>query len=198
MGCDIHTRIEYLNRNEDWVCGDFFRINPYYSADDPCEREPYSVVELCDDRNYELFAVLADVRNYAGVPYIDEPRGIPADACARTRFDYKAWGVDAHSASYFTLEELMEWNEKAESVKRSGMVSPEDAARLDAGEEPVRWCQWTNMEGWVKRTWSTDYKPLDHLIDEMYRRGCDLWLWFDKESAKERAGMLRIVFWFDN
>ena len=120
MGCDIHTRIEYQNEKGDWLCGDFFRINPYYSADDPYEADPYSVVGVCDGRNYELFAVLADVRNYSHVPYIEEPRGFPDDACRRTRRDYMEWGYDSHSPSWFTLKELIDYRKSAAStIKRS-------------------------------------------------------------------------------
>lgn len=203
MGCDIHTRVEYMNHNEDWVCGDFFRINPYYSGKDPYATNPYSVVEVCDDRNYELFAVLANVRNYDDLPYIDEPRGIPDNACALTRRDYREWGRDAHSASYFTLKELIDWNKSASSkVQRSGMVSPEDAAMLDStGKTPEVWCGFTTDERWVCREWEEEYKPLDHLIAELKRRGEDLRLWYDfhsEEEVLERAEKLRFVFWFDN
>lgn len=117
MGCDIHTRVEFQNREGNWICGDFFRINPYYKASDPYEIDPMMVVEVGGDRNYRLFAVLANVRNYDDIPYIDNPRDIPDDACARTRRDYLFWQEDAHSASYFTLKELIEWNETAEPVE---------------------------------------------------------------------------------
>lgn len=199
MGCDIHTRVEYLDRNGNWVCGDFFRVNPYYRGDSPSESDPYSVVGLCDERDYSLFAVLANVRNYGDTDYIDEPRGIPEDACARTRNDYAVWGDDAHSASWFTLKELMEWNETAPPFREAGFVSPEDAAKLDAGAgTPSCWCQWTSQKSWVHREWVADKKPLDRLIRELIRRGDDLWLWFDEEQARERADKLRFVFWFDN
>lgn len=203
MGCDIHTRVEYLNTNKEWVCGDFFRINPYYIGDSPHEVDPYSVVEVCDDRNYELFAVLADVRNYDGMPYIDEPRGIPDNACAKTHRDYNAWGEDAHSASWFTLKELIEYRAGAGStIKRSGMVSPEDAEKLDAtGEEPRMWCGYTSDKSWVYREWEVEYNPLDKLIAELKRRGEELYLWYSfhsEEEFMERADKLRFIFWFDN
>lgn len=202
MGCDIHTRVEYLTDDEEWVCGDLFRLNPYYSPRDPGAYDPYSVVEVCDGRNYDLFATLANVRNYGGSAYIDLPRGIPEDACAMTERDYRMWGEDAHSASYFTLKELMDWNRTAPPFKHSGMVSPEDAARLDAGEgTPETWCQWTSQPGWVERTWEEDYKPLDRLIRDLIQRGKDLNLWYDwmdEDQIYERSHQLRYVFWFDN
>lgn len=200
MGCDIHTRVEYLSVNKKWLCGDLFRLNPYYSADDPDECDPFSVMEVCGDRDYDLFATLANVRNYGDTAYIAEPRGIPADACARTYRDYMSWGEDAHSASYFTLKELIDWNRKAPPLKQSGMVSPEDAARLDAGQgTPKTWCQWTSDETWVKREWEDDYKPLDRLIEELIIRGKELYLLYGNEDdIYQKSDRLRFIFWFDN
>ena len=202
MGCDIHTRVEYFNNDEHWVCGDTFRLNPYYSGSDPWEDDPYEVLEVCGGRNYELFAVLANVRNYGDMEYIDDPRGIPDDDCRRTEMAYRAWGEDAHSASWFTLKELMDWNKTERKMKRRGMVSPEDAARLDRGEgTPETWCQWTNREGWVLRSWEEDYQPLDELIRELIQRGRDLRLWYeweDMKSIEAKADKLRFIFWFDN
>ena len=199
MGCDIHTRIEYKDRDGKWVCGDFFRLYPRFDPHAPEGREPYHVVGLCDDRDYELFATLADVRNYDEVPCIDEPRGIPEDVCENTKKDYKAWGEDAHSASHFTLRELIDWNNSASSmIKRSGFVTLEAAENLDKGIEPEMWCRWTNNPEYVWREWETECKPLDRLIEDMKRRGYDLWLWFSEKSLEERADTMRIVFWFDN
>lgn len=165
MGCDIHTRVEYLDRNGKWLSGDLFRINPDYDPKEPWYDDPYEVIEVCWQRNYILFATLANVRNYDEIPYIDEPRGIPDDACRRTRNAIREWGNDAHSPSYFTLKELMDYNKKAAPVK--------------------------DYNG-------NDYRPLDHLIDELKRRGKDLMLWYDDKTAEERADKLRFVFWFDN
>jgi hypothetical protein len=67
MGCDIHLYIEYKNKKvefdgykDNWH--DFGKcINP--------------------GRNYALFALMADVRNYDGqLPVIVNPRGMPDDA----------------------------------------------------------------------------------------------------------------------
>ena len=203
MGCDIHTRVEYKHRNGNWLDGNLYCINRYYDPNEPYCADPYSVVEVCSGRNYELFATLANVRNYSNIPYIQNPRGIPDDACARTVRDHNEWDCDAHSASYFTLKELMNWRADAPSkVKRSGMVSPESAAKLDAtGEEPSMWCAATGDKTWVYREWEVEYNPLDHLIDELIRRGKDLWLWFDwtsREDVEKEADKLRFVFWFDN
>lgn len=118
MGCDIHTRVEYLktvNGVTSWYCGDYFKKNPYGGV--LSNKEGYEKVELCGDRNYLLFATLADVRNYSNTAYISKPKEIPLDACKETIEEYNSWEGDAHSASYFTLKELMDWNKEDEVLR---------------------------------------------------------------------------------
>lgn len=200
MGCDIHMRVEYLNDDGEWICGDFFRINEYYSGKDPSQTDPLELVEVWWERDYELFAQLADVRNYDDNEYICKPRGIPDDACARTTEAHDRWGCDAHSESYFTLEELVKWNERNDGkLKRSGYVSPETAQKLDTeGVEPNSWCLATSDDTWQYREWVVCRKPLDKLINRLEQRGEDLYLWFNRTYMRERMKNLRIVFWFDN
>lgn len=78
MGCDIHLYVERLNDDLQWE---------FVPA--PADAK-YG--EWFGDRNYNLFAMLADVRNGRGfggvdtgnrVEPISAPRGIPADASAR-------------------------------------------------------------------------------------------------------------------
>lgn len=90
MGCDIHTFIEYRNpHTNEWI---------------DCTPEDEG---LMGNRNYTLFAILADVRNYdREAKPITLPRDIPSDCSEPIRKEYKLWGVDGHSHSYFTLAEL--------------------------------------------------------------------------------------------
>ena len=145
MGCDIHTRIEYLNKENEWVCGDFYRHNPYYGVYD---NEPYAVVEVCGDRDYLFFAMLADVRNYDDVPYIDDPRGIPDDVCEEVKEDYEGWEDDAHSASWFTLKELIEWNHHAPPMERNPITHLIEELKR-RGEELNLW--WDDDETMMER-----------------------------------------------
>lgn len=73
-------------------------------------------------RNYDAFAILADVRNgrgFAGVStgggfnIISEPKGIPADASPYFLWKAEQWDYDGHSFSHFTVRELKEfdWNQ---------------------------------------------------------------------------------------
>jgi hypothetical protein len=68
-------------------------------------------VSVYQGRNYELFGVLAGVRDNSMNP-IDEPRGIPDDISNETRKEYELWGRDAHTPTYFTLNELLDFYHK--------------------------------------------------------------------------------------
>ena len=94
MGCDIHTHVEY-KCNGRWYGGDHFMLRKNSTVDKP----HYTHVDIYDDRNYALFAVLADVRNYGETEYIDEPRGLPEDCTDFVKEDYETWIDDVHSCS---------------------------------------------------------------------------------------------------
>ena len=65
MGTDIHVLTEKYYENKGWFNTDSWRYNPYYDSEDEddCEDE-MELVEIFDDRDYYLFSILADVRNY--------------------------------------------------------------------------------------------------------------------------------------
>lgn len=92
MGCDIHTMIEWKDRFGLW--------------NNAGEADLY--------RDYELFAVLAGVRNDCGIVPIAEPRGVPEDACGEYEAWQEAYGGDGHSHSWVTLAELIAFNREQE------------------------------------------------------------------------------------
>lgn len=66
-------------------------------------------------RNYNLFSILADVRNGYGFGGCDtgdgfvpicEPKGLPFDVTPTVRAQSDSWGGDGHSHSWFTVEQL--------------------------------------------------------------------------------------------
>lgn len=206
MGCDIHMHVEYkrtVNDQSRWVCGDYFMVNPYF-GEFPNEK-PFSLVRFCEGHNYSCFATLANVRNYGYTPYIDEPRGLPADVTKEVKADADDWGEDGHSHSYFTLKELIDFQKDAPPLKSRGMISPEAQKALDeTGETPDEWCQCTNIKGWVWREWTDENTVLVPLIEALKQRADELyviykWLWErEPEKAYELSDKIRIVFWFDN
>ena len=105
MGCDIHAVLERKVEDK-W---------------EPVINLPEGA-ELDDFRNYDTFAVLADVRNGSGfagcdtgdgIPIISEPRGFPKDMSMETTLwanEHNDW---CHSESFLTLQEMLafDWDQ---------------------------------------------------------------------------------------
>ncbi len=85
MGCDIHVFIE-VKIADKW----HFYASPSIN------------------RNYDLFALLAGVRNYNKVQPIYEPRGFPTDADMMTVLHRRHYGDDGHTESWVSVEEFQQ------------------------------------------------------------------------------------------
>ena len=205
MGCDIHVYTEIrktVDEKPKWFNNDYWQFNPYYDPKDPQGENKMDVKEIYHGRNYELFAILADVRNFGENKPMSEPRGLPKDVSKIVKSESKRWGEDGHSHSYFTLKELKDAQKLKTNVKRSGLITQEAAKKLDEGiSKPDTWCQGASSElKLVYREWEEDYNPLDGLIKNIEKRVRDeFWIW-DEESEISEAIQedFRIVFWFDN
>lgn len=96
MGCDIHMHVEVkLKGSDEWQ----HLNNPYVG------------------RYYNLFALMAGVRNDGSITPLAEPRGLPSDMSAVTKWDAENWEDDMHSASWLDRKEigkLQKWWEKQE------------------------------------------------------------------------------------
>ena len=142
MGCDIHLHVETQSKNG-WETADKWKKS------DGGLHVDYDDIFYAD-RNYTLFALLADVRNGYGVAGCDtgnpvqpiaDPKGLPNDVCQQVRDEYICWGSDAHSASWLTLQELMafDWTQKA--TLRGVVDGPEYASwRHNKNRSPSSWC----------------------------------------------------------
>ena len=69
-----------------------------------------NLIDSYRNRNYRLFSVLAGVRPEEGYPQEFLRRGFPHDASSEVAGQYAFDGVDAHSASWATLESLMDYD----------------------------------------------------------------------------------------
>ena len=88
-----------------WCDGNLYEVNKFHDSypDEP----KYKRIHLINERrHYNLFGLLAGVRNYNIKP-IAPPRGFPKDVSKSITEGYNSWGSDAHSASWLTLAELM-------------------------------------------------------------------------------------------
>jgi len=126
-----------------------------------------------DERHYDVFAVLADVRNGTGfagvltgypVPPISEPRGLPDDfECKCPRYtddeypddeddsssEYSQWAMGEHSFSWVTLRELMEYPWQTGRIKVGVISLTEFAVRvqLNITERPEDYCGMISGQG---------------------------------------------------
>lgn len=198
MGCDIHIYTEQLKEvasEQRWINIDNWRYNQYYGHNntDPL----MTCKEIYEGRDYSMFAMLADVRNYNEITPLSKPRGLPYNVSGVIYDEYCRWNSGAHSCSYATLAEIKEYNNSNRIMKYSGYVSPEDEIRIDNGDMPFSWCQGTNLP-YNYRTWEHEHDHLTKLISALEERKKDVfWIW-DEEEHPEYDDKIRIVFWFDN
>ena len=76
MGCDIHGFLEI--RQKSWIC----------------------LKEIPKIRCYDIFGILAGVRNYINAKPISAPKGIPEDASEEALEKINMWVFYGHSYSF--------------------------------------------------------------------------------------------------
>ena len=128
MGCDIHTMAEIKMKRQDTLYPNaikkrYFEYEEYDVLpavfDNPYHRVEDYVLNLDDfnapftnqpfrQRNYVLFSLLADVRNDGSIDPFDEPRGVPDDVSSAGYTFMHSYGVDGHSHTWYTLQELLD------------------------------------------------------------------------------------------
>lgn len=163
MGCDIHLQVERRSDGEwervphadlpcDWCDGaraDCWR----------CKGAGHCVRAFYDGRNYDVFAILANVRNGVGfagcdtgdgfVP-IDDPRGWPDDLSDEIRAvaeheddglewdDPQSYYMGDHSFTYVTVPELLayDWDR---TTKKRGWVGADAFEEFEREGRPSSW-----------------------------------------------------------
>jgi len=198
MGCDIHLYTEYyrsINNSEKWINNDLWKINPYYEPGNIDGEQELKLSPIWRGRDYNLFAILADVRNYDDNTPISQPKGVPKDASPEYLKAVEQYGSDGHSHSYLSLPELIEYSKNNKLIKYQGMMSQFNADLVDAGAMPNSWCGWASPElKYVHREWFGANESLEQLIQAMKKQVREIY-YDDSESNYER---FRIVFFFDN
>ena len=135
MGCDIHIFTQRKNNSGKWVSADFFVKNDYYDpeSEDYDSKNEYELIQIYGHRNYTVFGILADVRNYKGgflgteryAQPISEPKGLPDDLDDYLKSYFDEWAGDIHSMSYLTLKEIKEYAVKSRGNIRMGFIESE-------------------------------------------------------------------------
>lgn len=125
MGCDAHPCIEIKGRNGRWGLKDskdryWKLIERNETTYEDLRKIRPSYMNVLGDRNYVLFAVIADVRNHNITPLPFAGRGVPKDVAKATLKDIPTgdeddgWS-DYHSHTWFTVQELLDtdWDQVA-------------------------------------------------------------------------------------
>lgn len=108
MGCDIHCFAEKRNKETGkWeIVRDRFTLDNY-------DKEYYNK-EKGDQpfnwRSYSMFAFLGGVRNYDRCEPLSHLRGLPKDVSYEIKGEHEYWFDDAHSTSYLTSKELLDFD----------------------------------------------------------------------------------------
>lgn len=175
MGCDIHSFAE-VRKEGKWVKVGKVFPNPYHDPERPNSVEEDGFewnAKLTDHpydcRNYDMFAILANVRNGRGFAGCDTgdgfrpiamPRGMPKDMSDEVMAEYTLQVLpdDHHlqdKRGYCTLEDARHWvqNKYSRWVERDIIVTGPDwhsASWLTLRElEEYDWDQTTKHRGYV-------------------------------------------------
>lgn len=150
MGADIHTMAEARYDRRDGTFSDWYAIdNPvfphyWYDENQPITgyNHPYRT-EPISTRDYRLFSVLADVRNSGNLKVIKPPVGVPEDASPEWKKYVEEWGVDLHSLTVYTVQELIDAENAgllSQTVHETGIVKAEAyEAFMSTGVKPSSW-----------------------------------------------------------
>lgn len=123
MGCDIHSYAEVKNKDGAWESVGAIFANPYYDAERPeSEWNMPRTVHPYQHRNYDLFALLADVRNQFGIIPIAGARGLPDDVSPEVTKESKEYDCDGHSHTWLLLSELQQVDYANIPVTTSGVM----------------------------------------------------------------------------
>lgn len=175
-------------------------------------------------RNYNLFAILANVRNgrgFAGIKTgegfnpIAKPKGLPADVSEYVKGRSASWDGDGHSHSWHTVADLLAYD-WSQTTSLCGFVSESEYKTFKEKGSPESWCG--DVSGQMVRHVSPEemdailageFAKTDGLIyytrvqwTETYADAAGSFYDEAIPTLKELAGddptSVRIVFFFDN
>lgn len=144
MGCDIHFYVE-KREGDKWISAD--KWTPDKWSEDGSLAVDYDD-RFYRSRNYDLFAMLADVRNGVGFAGCDTgdgfnpiatPKGLPDDVSPEVKKESGDYGVDGHSHSYLTLSELEAYDWHGQKTKQRGWVGALEFMNFQVKGHPSSW-----------------------------------------------------------
>lgn len=168
MGCDIHGFVEVKIKGK-W----------------------HATKQIPTVQSYDIFAILAGVRNHLNAVPISEPRGIPEDASEAVKQDAQDWEGEGHNHSWLSSEdfEKYDWNQQFHDDRISVIDKK-------TGKELYK----------AVYTREQDYTNPKHVIKHLVRtpkeilNGSQEWkdLIEELKLGDSQFEDARIVFWFDN
>ncbi len=165
MGCDIHPHFEVKIKGR-WH---------HHSEPDV-------------GRNYELFAKMADVRNYGKeISPICQPKGIPKGISAVTALSLEQWNGDAHSRSWFNakeIKEIIDYHVKICCGIPEFIPDKQHAKYLELKTEKDNKTKQTSLQ--IRSAWGWLFGNFWDSFGE------------NQEEFPDKLQDIRLVFWFDN
>lgn len=175
MGCDIHAFVEVRTLEGKWEANkrEVFGLDEFYKK----RYEKDKTAHPNFHRNYALFAFLADVRNYSACEPLLLPRGLPDEVSQEIKNEYKRCQDGYPLASYFTLQELLDfdydqffWDRRTKKEVSPGFFREDAFATHENEGKIVTYREHVGQQYWQR-------------VEEMKGLG-----------EPERV---RMVFWFD-
>lgn len=152
MGCDIHIVIQ-RQEADDWK-EIAYQPTPYESIGQKAVDGFPMAPDLFTNRNYNLFGILADVRNghgFAGIttgegwPSLAPGRGWPEGFDAERVAPHPQYpkegprGMGEHSFTWISLDELKVFDWDGVSTTNYGVIPAEEYEKLGRGVKPHAW-----------------------------------------------------------
>ena len=195
MGTDIYMHAE-VKRNGAWQL--ILENTEYHPEKNAQRREP---IKVYTGRDYNLFAILANVRNPNGRTVDDKkfdviapPRGLPKDLSPEIRDWFENWAM---SPSWLLLSEILNFDWHGKVMHFEAMVDAR-AAHLFVEDEPFPSDKWpedvqkgysTIMRDGVTVRWADTYAAsVGEGVLEL----------FNKLKQHGEPSQVRLVFWFSH
>jgi len=198
MGCDIHVYVEARigsAQNPTWQNIDYWKVTQGFGGDglEVVIHEKQIRFQVCfvtsGYRDYELFTILAGVRETGGITPIAFPKGFPSDASAIVKIMESNLGEDAHSHSFLTLRELNESIYSRETPIRA-WINEEDKKDIVDGKGKFIYYKDYQDDDYVYAEWSDEPNQNFLSVLENLERMKNMRRIIDDSD-------IRIVFWFD-
>ena len=210
MGCDIHIAIQCQEPDGQWANVPWQHVWSFKGADAAVEGIPVAP-DVFRNRNYDLFGILANVRNGSGFAGIKTGEGWPSIAPDRgwpEGFSVESLGPDPrypqggnrdlgdHSFTWVSLDELKAFDWDGTGTWIYGVVPADEYERLSvAGGRPRSYCG--GISGPGIRTYEPDDYKLAKSVGQLPPRPHVRMVW--PETAREATGDWpgRVFPWLD-